>query len=179
MNTPQEEPSQSGEQAYHQKNEAAPRPPTPLPAGQGVEIAPGLRVVESVLRFSFSRSSGPGGQNVNKVNTRAELRLCVEDLLPPSGNLQKFAAVRLRKLAGRRLTQNDEIIIVCDEHRTQRRNRQECLVRLREILVEAQHRPRKRKKTKPSRGAVQRRLNEKKKRGEIKRKRGRVDKKAE
>jgi len=143
--------------------------------GGGVEIAPGVFVSGDVLRFSYMRSSGPGGQNVNKVNTKAELRLSIEDLVAPGGPLSQETGRRLVKIAGRgRVTTEGELILVSDEHRTQRRNRAECLLRLRVMIVEAQRRPKVRRKTRPTRGAVERRLKEKKSRGVIKRGRGKV-----
>jgi len=143
--------------------------PNPESSPPGVEIAPSVRAPDSALRFSFTRSSGPGGQNVNKVNTQAELRIAVEDLTPPTGTLPKYAAARLRKIAGKRLTKEDEILITSGEHRTQRRNRQECLDRLRQLLVEALHRSKKRTSTKPTKASKRRRIKEKKQRGETKR----------
>lgn len=143
--------------------------------GGGVEIAPGVVVSGDILRFSYSRSSGPGGQNVNKVNTKAELRVLMAELVEPGGPLSQEAGRRLRKLAGRgRITKDGELILVCDEHRTQRRNRGECLARLRVMVVEAQRRPKVRRKTKPTKGSVERRLKEKKSRGAIKKGRGSV-----
>jgi len=139
----------------------------------GIEIAPGVRVGAKVLRFSFSRSSGPGGQNVNKVNTKVELRVRVGDLLEPSGPCEGRVIHRLRRLAGRQITKGDELIVVSDEFRTQGRNKAACMARLRELMVKAGERPRVRRKTKPTRGSVERRLKEKKVRGVVKRLRGR------
>ncbi len=147
------------------------------PADQtGVEIAPNIYLAADRLQFTFSRSSGPGGQNVNKVNTRAELRIKLENLIKPIGPLQKFVAPRLRRLAGRRITKDDELILTCDTHRTQRQNRKECLERLRSLIIQAQHRPKPRKKTKPSRGAIERRLKQKRVRSTTKQNRRNPDK---
>lgn len=150
----------------------------------GVEIAPGVRVQEQALRFAFSRSGGPGGQNVNKLETKAELRVDVDDL-PISGR----AKGRLRALGGDRVLavetyvdelgaprqRGGELLIVSQEHRSQSQNKAECLKKLRDLLVRAIPEPKVRKKTKPSKGSKERRLNEKKVRGEIKRGRGKVD----
>jgi ribosome-associated protein len=119
----------------------------------GLEIAPGVRVLEGVVRFSFVSSGGPGGQNVNKRATKAEMRVALADL-----PLHPEALERLAVLAGQRITDDGELVITADEHRSQGRNKAECLERLRELIVRAKVRPRKRRPTKPSRGAKERRL---------------------
>lgn len=129
-----------------------------------IEVAPGVNVPEGVLRFSFASSGGPGGQNVNKRETKALLRVRIGDL--PVGEPVRL---RVRRLGTRWLTGEDELVIASDIHRSQERNRRECMDRLRGLLVEAKRAPKVRKKTKPSRGARERRLREKKRRGEIKR----------
>jgi len=123
-------------------------------------------VPESALRFQYARSSGPGGQNVNKVNTKAEAWVAVAALT--AGGLSERAAGRLTSLAGRRLTDAGEIHIASDTHRTQRANRDAVLERLRELLLAAIHEPKARRKRKPSRAAKQRRLESKRHRSEIK-----------
>ncbi|MGF1634059.1 MAG: alternative ribosome rescue aminoacyl-tRNA hydrolase ArfB [Phycisphaerae bacterium] len=128
-------------------------------------LLPGGRAVPtSKLRIKFVRSSGPGGQNVNKLSTAAELRLTVEDLteLPPD------ARDRLRTLAGSRLTNDDELILVNESERSQEGNRREVMARLRQMLVQCLRRPKPRKKTRPSRASKERRLKAKKVRGEVK-----------
>lgn len=136
----------------------------PLPPDGGVEVGPGVRVAESAMRFQFARSGGPGGQNVNKVNTKAELWVPLTAL----HGLSDRAVGRLRTLAGRRLTNGDELHLTAETERTQESNRSAVLDRLRELIVLAKHEPKPRKKTKPSYGAKQRRLASKKRRGEIK-----------
>jgi ribosome-associated protein len=129
-----------------------------------VELAPGVRIAESSLRFQTARSGGPGGQNVNKLNTKVELWV-------PVGALQGLgdaAATRLRSAAGRRLTQADEIHLTSETSRSQETNRATVMERLRELLVAAMHEPKKRRKTRPSRAAKLRRLESKRKRGETK-----------
>lgn len=157
--------------------------PGPLDEGssdalRGVPVAPGVVVPEAVLRFAFSRSSGPGGQNVNKLSTKAELRVSVDDL-PVNGRVRS----RLRSLGGRRVidieryideegrerTRGGELILLSEEHRSQAQNKAECLSKLRALLVEALAEPKVRRKTKPSRGSVERRLDAKRRRGGIKR----------
>jgi ribosome-associated protein len=129
-----------------------------------LRLAPGVRVPASALRFQFARSGGPGGQNVNKLNTKAELWVALSDL----GDLNPIALERLRKLAGRRITINDELHIASESERTQERNREEALERLRELLVRAMTIPKKRKATRPSKASKQRRLQSKKHRSNIK-----------
>jgi ribosome-associated protein len=136
------------------------------PADGRVDIAPGVRISPDELAFAFSSSSGPGGQNVNKRATKAELRVRL-DSIPISGRARE----RLVLLSGKRLTDAGEIVIVADEHRSQGQNRGECLDRLRELLVEAMAVPRVRRKTRPSRGSVERRLAQKDRRSERKRSR--------
>lgn len=137
------------------------------PAGES--IAPGVRVDAAALRFSFSRSSGPGGQNVNKRATRAELRIALADL-----PLSDVVMRRLTRLAGARLVGEEgeeEILIASDEHRTQARNKAACLERLRELLVEAMAVPKRRKKTRPTKGSIERRIKAKKEQSEKKQRR--------
>lgn len=143
----------------------------PRPPEDSLDIAPGVWVAESKLRFTFTRSSGPGGQSVNKVSTRAQLHLAIADIV----GLSEYAASRLRRLAGQHLTQADELFFQSDTHRSQGRNRQECLDRLRELLVRSLHRPKARRKSRPSRAMIERRLEKKRQQSEKKRRRRRVD----
>jgi ribosome-associated protein len=136
----------------------------PEQTGSALQLAPGVAVSPDVVQFSYSRSSGPGGQNVNKLSTKAELRVRVDDL-----PISHRARGRLAALAGRRLTDAGEVLIVSETERSQSANRAECLSKLRELLVQAMHEPKVRRKTKPSRGSKERRLQEKKSRGQIKR----------
>lgn len=137
----------------------------------GIEIAPNVRVPEGVLDFSFSSSSGPGGQNVNKRATKCTLRVYVRDL-PISGG----ARHRIGTLGSHYLTDAGEVIIQADDNRSQERNRAECLAKLRELIVAAMRVPKVRKATKPTKGAKRRRLEEKRQRGETKaRRRGELD----
>ncbi len=131
----------------------------------GVRLAPGIWTDRSELRFAFSRSSGPGGQNVNKVNTKTELRV---NVLAIHG-LTETALKRLTKLAGRRLTADGDILLISERERTQEANRTACLMRLREMVIAALVEPIRRRKTRPTRGSQQRRMESKKLRSRIKR----------
>jgi ribosome-associated protein len=124
-----------------------------------------VRVPVGVVRIQYSRSSGPGGQHVNKTSTRCELWLPVRGIV----GLTESAAARLRAMAGAKLTQADEIHLAADESRSQEGNRSMAVDRLRELIVRAVVEPKRRKKTKPSRGAQRRRLESKKIRSDIKR----------
>lgn len=127
-------------------------------------IAPGVTLPEAALSFTFSRSSGPGGQNVNKVNTKATLTIALDDL---AAALPAYAMRRLEAVAARYLNQ-DALQISAGDSRSQIANRRACMDRLREVIVEALRRPKPRKATRPSARAVQRRLDAKKHRGKIK-----------
>lgn len=124
-----------------------------------------VRVPAGAVRVQYSRSSGPGGQHVNKTSTRCELWLPVTGIV----GLTEAAATRLRAMAGAKLTNADEIHLAADESRSQEGNRSMAVDRLRELIVRAVVEPKKRKKTKPSRGAQRRRLETKKIRSDIKR----------
>lgn len=134
-----------------------PQPPRPeIPAGE--------------VRFTFVRSPGPGGQNVNKLATACELRFHVASttLLDAAGRQ------RLRRLAGRRLTRDDDIVIEAHRLRTQEQNRRDALDRLAALIAAARQVPKARKKTRPTQGSVERRLESKRKRQQTKRMRGRA-----
>jgi len=137
-----------------------------------ISLAPGVFTDESALRLQYSRSGGPGGQNVNKVNTRTQLWLAIDAIT----GLTESALNRLRTLAGNRLTAAGELYIVAETERTQEGNRQAVIERLRQLIGEAVKEPKRRRKTKPSRGARERRIQGKKRRGEIKsRRQGRIE----
>jgi ribosome-associated protein len=147
----------------------SPSPDNSASAGAGeVHLAPGVRAPEGSLRFAFSRSRGPGGQNVNRRLTRAELRVRLRDL-----PLDAASARRLAALAGRRLV-SGEIVFVADRFRSQGRNRDDCIDRLRALVARALTPPVPRRPTKPSAGARARRLEAKRARSNIKRARAPV-----
>jgi ribosome-associated protein len=125
--------------------------PVPLPVAAGVQIP------DDELSVSFVRASGPGGQNVNKVATAAQLRFD----LAHSSALTDSVKARLRRLSGRRLTAEGEILIIARNHRTQQHNRREAEARLADLIRRALVAPRPRKATKPPRAASERRLERK------------------
>ncbi|HEX8670124.1 MAG TPA: alternative ribosome rescue aminoacyl-tRNA hydrolase ArfB [Allosphingosinicella sp.] len=124
---------------------------------------------EEALTESFIASSGPGGQNVNKVATAVQLRCDVFKL-----GLAPPVYQRLKELAGSRMTQEGEIVITARTHRTQDANREEARARLAELIAKAHIRKPKRVRTKPSRAAKAKRVDEKKGRGAVKAARGKV-----
>ncbi|HEY7119169.1 MAG TPA: alternative ribosome rescue aminoacyl-tRNA hydrolase ArfB [Tepidisphaeraceae bacterium] len=134
------------------------------PDSSSILLAPGVFAPESALRLQYSRSSGPGGQNVNKVNTRVQLWVPLEAIM----GLRESALARLRQIAGSRLTAANELHLVAETERTQEGNRGAVLDRLRLLIQQAIKEPKRRKKTKPSRGARERRLQGKKTRSQTK-----------
>lgn len=129
-----------------------------------MRVSANLDIDEKELEERFVRSSGPGGQNVNKVSTAVELRfnLAGNTSIPPP------AKARLVKLAGRRLTDDGVLIIQADRFRTQDMNRSDARKRLAELIAESLVAPKPRIKTKPSRGAKERRLKAKTERSGVK-----------
>jgi ribosome-associated protein len=123
----------------------------------------------SEYTLSFVRSPGPGGQNVNKVASACELRFPVA----ATSLLDEAGKQRLRRLAGRRLTRGDEIVLEAHRHRSQEGNRRDAIERLERLIEQARHVPKPRKKTKPSRAARVRRLEGKRLNKNKKRLRGR------
>ena len=123
-----------------------------------------LSIEESELVFSFIRSSGPGGQNVNKVATAVQLRFDVTH----SPSLTEEVKSRLNRLAGRRMTLDGVLLIEAKRYRTQEKNKADAIERLTNLILKAGIKPKRRIHTLPNRSSREKRLNEKKKKGEIK-----------
>jgi len=123
-----------------------------------------LLIDESEIVETFVRSSGPGGQNVNKVASAVELRFDARR----SPNLPNDVAIRLIKLAGARATQDGVIVIFAQRYSSQPRNRQDARARLADLLVRAQERAKPRVATRPTLASRTRRVNEKTRRGAVK-----------
>lgn len=123
-----------------------------------IKISPALSLHDYEIKFSFIRSPGPGGQNVNKVATGALLRFNVFH----SPSLPDHVRTRLLSLVGKKITLQGDLIIKATRYRTQERNKQDALDRLQELLRQAATPPKKRKKTKPTRASTERRLITKK-----------------
>ena len=133
-----------------------------------IEITPTLFIDEREIDEDFVRSSGPGGQNVNKLSTAVQLRFNIR----ASPSLPNEIAIRAQKLAGKRLTQEGVIVIVAQRFRTQERNKADAIERLVELMQEAAFRQAPRRATKPTLGSKMRRLDGKKRRSDVKAGRG-------
>jgi ribosome-associated protein len=130
-----------------------------------IRISPSIALDESELQMTFVRSSGPGGQNVNKVATAVQLRFHV----PSSPSLPEEVRQRLMQIAANRISSDGDLIISAQRFRTQEQNRQDAIERLVELVRRATRRPTPRLATKPTRASKQRRLDQKLHRGGVKR----------
>ena len=129
-----------------------------------IKITGNIWIDESEVKEEFIRASGPGGQHVNKASTAVQLRFNVD----VSPGLPSDVKARLKALAGQRLTGEGDIIITSRDSRSREQNRQDALDKLVELITKAAHRPRARRKTKPTKGSKERRLKEKAVRGVVK-----------
>lgn len=137
-----------------------------------IRIAHGIALAEDEIALTFIRASGPGGQNVNKVATAVQLRFDVAH----SPSLPQPVRDRLRALAGNRMSRDGTLIITAQRFRSQKRNRRDALDRLIALVRAAAQPPKARKPTRPTRASRQRRLEAKRRRGDVKRYRsGRLD----
>src|ERR1043165_493020 len=125
-----------------------------------IRVTDQISINESELEESFVRSSGPGGQNVNKLSTAVQLRFDVRR----SPSLPNDVAIRLMRLAGKRMTKDGVLILIAQNHRTQERNRAEAMERLVALIQEASIRPTVRRATKPTKASKERGIEGKKRR---------------
>jgi len=131
-------------------------------------VTPDVSIPDDEFEWKFIRSSGPGGQNVNKVASAVQLRF----LLPRNTSLPVAARNRLRRLAGQKLIDDGSILISARSERSQEQNRRDALERLAELIRAALIEPKIRKKTRPTRASKERRIESKKRRGTTKQGRG-------
>lgn len=130
-----------------------------------IQVNEAIAIDEEELQLDFVRASGPGGQKVNKVSTAVQLRFDVRE----SASLPEEVKRRLARLAGRRMTAEGVLILEARQHRTQEQNRQEAIDRLVELVRRAAQKPKVRRPTRPTAASQRRRLEAKRRRGEIKR----------
>jgi ribosome-associated protein len=133
-----------------------------------LDISEQVAIPDEELEWKFIRSSGPGGQNVNKVASAVQLRF----LLPRNTSISAPAKHRLRRMAGQRLVDDGTILISARDERSQGENRRAALERLADLVRAALIEPKIRKKTRPTRASKERRIESKKRRSSVKRERG-------
>jgi len=129
-----------------------------------IQVTNSIAIDEAELQESFIRASGPGGQNVNKVESAVQLRFDVRN----SASLPEDVKARLERIAGKRLTNEGVLVITAQRFRTQERNREDAVARLVELVRQATERPKPRRPTRPTLASKKRRLEAKGRRSEIK-----------
>jgi ribosome-associated protein len=129
-----------------------------------IRVTDSISLDESEIEENFVRSSGPGGQNVNKLSTAVQLRFDIRR----SPSLPNDVAIRLIRLGGKRVTKEGVLVLIAQQHRTQERNRADALERLIDLIQQAAVRPVPRRATKPTKASKQKRLEGKKRRSGIK-----------
>ncbi len=134
-----------------------------------LQITPDVAIPDEEFEWKFIRSSGPGGQNVNKVATAVQLRF----LLPRNTSLPVAARNRLRRIAGQKINDDGTILITARSERSQDQNKRDALERLADLIRTAMIEPKIRKKTRPTKASKERRIDTKKRRGDTKQGRGR------
>lgn len=132
-----------------------------------LSISPRISIPDQELSFQFARSGGPGGQNVNKVNTKAQLRWDVTH----SPSLPPAVKSRFLERYSNRLTAEGELVIASQRHRSQEQNIADCKEKLRQLILDVLKPPTPRKKTKPTRSSIRRRIQDKKDHSQKKRQR--------
>jgi ribosome-associated protein len=158
-----------GQKGVHPKIFVA-RPPRSVKNEEMLTISRSFQIPDSEIELSYVRSSGPGGQNVNKVSSKCQLRW--NAVRSPS--VPAFHRERLLERLRPRLTREGDVLLSSDTYRDQGRNREECLEKLRALLIAALHVPKARKETEPTRSSQRKRVNSKRKQSEKKGRRGRV-----